>query len=70
MATYKFRNLKTIEDKKFEATDFLDALNQASREWFDGVNVTDWQPSGNGQITLLGNSSNGNVIGRIYDHQI
>ena len=63
--TYEFRNLKTIENRKFEATDLIEALNLASKVWFDSTKVTDFMRSGN-QITLLSNHPSGNTIGKVY----
>ena len=63
--TYEFRNLKTIENRKFEATDLIAALNLVSKAWFDSTKVTDFMRSGN-QITLLSNHPSGNTIGKVY----
>ena len=64
--TYKFRNLATIETLEFEGSTILDALNLASIKWFGGTPVVDYLTDNSDRITLLSNSPNGNVIGRIY----
>jgi hypothetical protein len=63
---YEFRNLNTIEDRKFEADSFIEALSLVSKEWFDGSPVIDFVRDDSSRVTLLSNNPHANVIGRVY----
>ena len=69
--TYEFvrRTLNIPDDQKgrmtFNATDMIDALQQASDYWFHGEQVIDYHVDSNHVVTLLSPNPNGNVIGTL-----
>jgi hypothetical protein len=71
MQTFTFRRRSTNHphdmERSFQASGFLEALQQASDYWFGGDQVFDWQKDRNNVVTLLNSSSNGNVIGTLMD---
>jgi hypothetical protein len=64
--SFKFRNLRTAEDRTVKAPGMLEALNQISRIWFSGTPVVDWVPNGSGQINLLSADRDGSVVGTVF----
>jgi hypothetical protein len=62
--TFNIRNISTAETLSFDAESVTDALDMASLHFF-GEKPSDRMRDKNEVYTLLRNSSNGNVIGRL-----
>jgi hypothetical protein len=62
--TFNIRNIATAETLSFDAESVTDALDMASLHFF-GEKPSDRMRDKNEVYTLLRNSENGNVIGRL-----
>jgi hypothetical protein len=65
MKNFHIRNLKTSDSKYFPANDLGTAINAASLHFFGELPV-EVRSDNNERLTLLRNSQNGNVIGRLF----